>query len=253
MTVRRIGALALAALALWPAAPAAAKFVPVRSARMCGATGCASLSAPMVAHMLSGVEGGAMGSPVVGPYYRLWIRPHDGPTRYFYLPSTRTLDVNGLPARVSRAVATHIRAELGARQPFAPRIASVSVGAQRVADPQAYVPLLYGTSVSPPITVWNHRDIQIGIDVAGETPWSGWGSAEYFPSERLLHVPDGVWVRVSDAQAAMIAADLHPAARASGRSGTGVAIVGAAALLVAAAAGLALHRRRRPWRRPQAV
>ena len=53
----------------------------------------------------------------------------------------------------------------------------------------------------------------IAIDLAGGTPWSYWGGAEYFPSVRLLHVPDGVWVRVSPAQAAMIASDLHPGGR----------------------------------------
>jgi hypothetical protein len=107
--------------------------------------------------------------------------------------------------------------------------------------------------VHPPASVWNHRDVLIAINLAGQTPWMGWGSAEYFPSERLLHVPDGVWVRVSAAQSAMIAADLHRAPRASGGSRTGVAVAGAVALLGAAVAGVFLHRRRRPWRRPQAV
>jgi hypothetical protein len=254
MTTRRIGALALAALVLWPAAPVAAKLVPVRTARACGVTACVPLPPRMVSRDLSRFEGGYTGNPGLrlGPFYRLHIRPQPEPSFLFYVPVSHMLVVNGQTLQLGHRGAARLGALLRALQPFPPRIVSVTVGAHRVARPLAYTPLLFGRQVHPPASVWNHRDVLLAIDLAGETPWTGWGSAEYFPSERLLHVPDGVWVRVSDAQAAMIAADLHPP-RASGRSGTGFAIVAAVALLAAAAVGLALRRRRRPWRRPQAV
>ena len=135
-------------------------------------------------------------------------------------------------------------------QPYPPRIVSVTVGAHRAANPLAFTPLLYGRAVHPPASVWNHRDVLIAIDLAGETPWTGWGSAEYFPSVRLLHVPDGVWVRVSAAQAAMIASDLHPGAHAPRGGGTSVATVATVVAIAAAlAAALGVALRRRPWRR----
>jgi hypothetical protein len=254
MTTRRIAALALAALALWPAAPAAAKFVQVRSAEACGLTACVPLPPRLVSRELSRFEGGSTGNPAVrlGPFYRLHVRPQPGPAFLFYVLASHMVVVNGQTLRVGPRAAARLGALLRDLQPSPPRITGVIVGARRAANPLAYTPLLYGRQVHPPASVWNHRDVPIAIELAGETPWMGWGSAEYFPSEHLLHVPDGVWVRVSDAQAAMIAADLHPA-RASGRSGTGFAIVAAVALLAAAAVGLALRRRRRPWRRPQAV
>jgi hypothetical protein len=209
----------------------------------------------LVSHELSLFEGGSTGNPGMGlgPFYRLHIRPQSGPAFLFYVPVSHMLVVNGQTVRVGPRAAARLGALLRELQPFPPRIAGVIVGARRAAHPLAYTPLLFGRQVHPPASVWNHRDVLIAIDLAGDTPWSGWGSAEYFPSERLLHVPDGVWVRVSAAQAAMIAADVHPAVRGSGGSGAGFVVAGAVALLVAAAAGLALHRRRRPWRRPQAV
>jgi hypothetical protein len=245
MNPRRVAALSLAALALWPAAPAAAKFVPVTSARACGPTGCTPLPPKLVSHLLSGFEGGPMGSAVIGPYYRLRVRPSFGPTFFFYLPSTRSMQVNGQVFQVGPRTAARLRAELGSNQPYPPRIVRVFAGSRQVADPQRYTALLYGRPVSPPISVWNHRDVLIGIELAGETPWSGWGGAEYFPSDRLLHVPDGVWVRVGDAQAAMIAADLHPGAPASGGSHGGMMAAGVAAGLVALAAAVAVALRRR--------
>jgi hypothetical protein len=255
VTIRRIGALAIAALALWPAAPAAAKFVPVRSARACGVTGCVPLPPRLLSHELSRFEGGSTGNPGLrlGPFYRLHIRPQPRTAFLFYVPVSRMLVVNGQTLQLGHRGAARLGALLRALEPYPPRVVSVTLGAHRVADAPAYTPLLFGRPVHPPASVWNHRDVLIAIDLAGETPWTGWGSAEYFPSERLLHVPDGVWVPVSDAQAAMIAAGLHPSARAAGGSATGFAVAAAVAVLAAAAAGFALHRRRRPWRRPQAV
>jgi hypothetical protein len=250
MNSRRIAALSLAALALWPAAPAAAKFYPVRSARACGLTGCAPLPARMVSRLLSRFEGGSAGNPGMrlGPFYRLHIRPQSGPAFLFYVPVGRMIAVNGQTVRVGARSAARLDALLRDLQPYPPRIVRVTVGAHQVANPLAFTPLLFGRTVHPPASVWNHRDVLIGLELAGETPWTGWGSAEYFPSVRLLHVPDGVWVRVSDAQAAMIASDLHPGARAARGPGAGAVTMGAVAA-IAVAAALALALRRRPWRR----
>jgi hypothetical protein len=248
MNPRRIAALSLAALALWPAAPAAAKFYPVRSARACGLTDCVTLPAGMVSRLLSRFEGGSGRNPGMrlGPFYRLHIRPQSGPAFLFYVPVGRMIVVNGQTVRVGARSAARLGALLRDLQPYPPRIVRVTVGAHQVANPLAFTPLLFGRTVHPPASVWNHRDVLIGIELAGETPWTGWGSAEYFPSVRLLHVPDGVWVRVSDAQAAMIASDLHPGARAGDGGGTSAATV---AVVIAVAAALALALGRRPWRR----
>ena len=254
MNPRRIAALSLAALALWPATPAAAKYLPVRSARACGLTDCVPLPARMISHLLSRFEGGTSGNPGMrlGPFYRLHIRPQSGPAFLFYVPESRVIVVNGQTLRVGARTAARLGAKLRDLQPYPPRIVSVTVGTHRAARPLAFTPLLFGRPVYPPATVWNHRDVLIAIELAGETPWSGWGSAEYFPSAHLLHVPDGVWVRVSRPQAAMIAADLHPGARAARGSGTSAVTV-AAAITIAVAAALAVALRRRPWRRSQAV
>ncbi len=250
MNPRRIATVSFALLALWPAAPAAAKSVEVRAARACGATGCVPLPAAMVAQMLGRFEGGDTGNPGMrlGPFYRLHIRPQSGSSLLFYVPVSRMIVVNGQTLRVGPRHAARLGAVLRDVQPIPPRIESVTVGAHAAAHPQAYTPLLYGRPVSAPASVWNHRDVLIAIDIAGETPWSYWGAAEYFPSARLLHVPDGVWVRASAGQAAMLASDLHPgrrAARGGGTSTATVAAVGAVAVAIGAVLAVALRRPRR--------
>ena len=252
MNPRRLAILSLALLALWPAAPAAAKSIPVRSARACGLTGCVPLPARMVSRMLGRFEGGNTGDPGMrfGPFYRLRIRPQSSPSLLFYVPVSSMIVVNGQTLRVGHRHAARLGALLRDLQPIPPRIESVTVGTHPAAHPLAYTPLLYGRPVHPPASVWDHRDVLIAIDLAGGTPWSYWGGAEYFPSARLLHVPDGVWVRVSPAQAAMIASDLHPGGRRPHGGGTSAATVAAVVGIAAAiAAVLAVALRRRPWRR----
>ncbi len=98
----------------------------------------------------------------------------------------------------------------------------------------------------PPDSVWRHRSLPVGIVVDGATPWAAWDSARYFPAVRLLHVPDGTWVRVTVAQAAMIAADVDPPEPAGGADVAvpiAIALGGACAALAAGAA-----RRRPRWR-----
>ncbi len=252
MNTRRFAILSLALLALWPAAPAAAKSIPVRSARACGLTDCVRLPARMVSQMLGRFEGGNTGDPGMrlGPFYRLHIRPQSGQSLLFYVPVSRMMVVNGQTLRVGHRHAARLGALLRELQPIPPRIESVTVGTHPAAHPLAYTPLLYGRPVYPPASVWDHRDVLIAIDLAGGTPWSYWGSAEYFPSARLLHVPDGVWVRVSAAQAAMIASALHPGGRVARSGGTSAATVAVvSAVAVAIAAMLAVALRKRPRRR----
>src|SRR5438552_3075237 len=128
MNPRRVAALSLAALALWPAAPAAAKYIPVTSARACGLTDCVPLPAGMVSHLLSRFEGGTSGNPGmrVGPFYRLHIRPQSGPAFLFYVPESRVIVVNGQTLRVGARAAARLGAELRDLQPYPPRIVSVT-------------------------------------------------------------------------------------------------------------------------------
>ena len=135
--------------------------------------------------------------------------------------------------------------------PYRPRITSVWVGRRAVARPGAYAALLRRPGVAMPAAVWNHHMVLIGFGLAGRTPWSGWGSALYFPQLRLLHVRDGAWVRVTAADARMIAADRRAPRTAGG--GVGAVTIGIAAAMVLAALAALVAVRRRPRRRAQAA
>jgi hypothetical protein len=210
---RVAAALAVAAMLVLPAAPAAAKEAPLRSVRACGLTGCVRLSgAGVLRAVRHALRGPGQGDARFGPYYRLELRPAlNQPQLDFYLPLSRRIQVNGESVAVGSAVAARLRAELGRQQPIPPRVTSVTVGGRGAAEPGAYTTMLYGTRVHPPAGVWSRPDvlIEVGFAEARTTPWADWGGAEYFPSVRLLHVPDGTWVRVGAGQAAMIAADRH--------------------------------------------
>jgi hypothetical protein len=93
--------------------------------------------------------------------------------------------------------------------------------------------------------------VLIAITLTGRTPWNGWGSALYFPQLRLLHAPDGAWVRITSAEARMIAADRRPPRAAGG--GIGAVTIGIAAAMVLAALTAVAAVRRRPRRRAQAA
>ena len=242
-------ATAVAVLAVLPVAPAAAKETQLRSVRACGLTGCVRLSGARVLRAVErAVAGPGHGDARFGPYYRLSLRPSlNQPQLDFYLPLTRRIQLNGESVAVAPATAARLRAELGSLQPIPPRVTGVTVGGRRAADPQAYLTMLYGTAVHPPASVWKRPDVLIDVSFAGsQTPWADWGAAEYFPSARLLHVPDGTWVHLGPGQAAAIAADLHgrrPAAAGGGTDWTPVVAVAAA--LAAALLALRLRPRRR--------
>jgi hypothetical protein len=249
MYARRTTALVLAVLALWPAAPAAAKEAQLRSARACGLTACVRLPAPMIARALRRAETGpGAGDAGFGPYYRLRIRPtRNQPQLVFYLPFSRRIQANGESAPVGAGTAARLRAALRDVQPIPPRITGITVGSRKAAHPGAYTELLYGRPVHPAASVWKRPDVLIWVDLAGETPWVDWGAAEYFPSVRLLHIPDGTWVHVGAAQAAMIASDEGLRPPAAGGSFVSDGVI-AAILAVAALAAVAAFRLR-PGRR----
>ena len=244
----RAAALAIAVLAALPVAPAAAKGVHLRSVRACGLTGCVRLTDRRVLRAVErAVAGPGHGDARFGPYYRLSLRPsRNEPRLDFYLPLVRRIQLNGESVAVGPAAAARLRAELGSQQPIPPRITGVTVGGRRAADPQAYTTLLYGTPVHPRVGVWARPDVQIWISFAGQTPWVDWGAAEYVPSVRLLHVPDGTWVHVGPGQAALIASDLHGRRPATGGGGTAWTPVVA---VLSALAAVLLVLRLRPWRR----
>jgi hypothetical protein len=129
--------------------------------------------------------------------------------------------------------------------PYRARIARVSIGARVAADPSAYTAIMRRPSITPPGAIWRARSMPIGLMFAAPSPWADWDSARYFPSARLLHIPDGAWVRVSSAEAAMIAADAHPSPPSRGR---GLAAPIAIALAACTAVLIAAARRRPGWR-----
>ena len=248
MYARRTAVLALAALALWPAAPAAAKETQPLGAA-CGLTACVRLPARMIpvrssAPSAARVPAHADSGPTTGcASGRRRTSPCSCSTCRSRAESRRT--ANGLRAALSRGRATARGAAPDAADPAADRRHHGRL--PEAAHPQAYTTLLYGRPVHPAASVWNRPDVLIQVDLAGQTPWVDWGAAEYFPSVQLLHIPDGTWVHVGPAQAAMIASDRGlPQATGSGSRATPIAV---AALLVAVAAAVIVALRRRPWRR----
>ncbi len=248
--IRRYAAAALAAstlVAAWPA-QAAAKGVPT-SVRLCGPAACVRISDRGVRVALAGTEGeAATPAPSLAPYLQLTTRPQlFGQTGYL-VPSQGVVVLAAGAFRLGPRPLGLIRSRLAAVAPYRPRIGRVWVGGSPASDPRAYASLLRRPSVTPPDAVWGHRSLPVGIVVDGATPWAAWGSARYFPAMRLLHVPDGAWVRVTAAQAAMIAAAVHPSGPSGGPDVALPIAIALGGACVALAAGTA---RRRPWWRPR--
>jgi hypothetical protein len=247
--IRRYAAAALAAstlFAAWPA-QAAAKGVPT-SVRLCGPAACVRISDRAVRLALAGTEADAGGpAPSLAPYLRLTVRPHMfGPAGYL-VPSQGVVVLGSGAYRLDPPVLDLVRSRLATIAPYRPRIGRVWVGGGPVSGPSAYAALLRRPSVTPPESVWAHGSLPVGIVVEGSTPWAAWGSARYFPAMRLLHVPDGAWVRVTASQAAMIAAAVHPSRPAGGPDHVAVPIaIALGGVCAALAAGAARHRPR--WR-----
>ena len=245
--IRRYAAAALAAstvVAAWPA-QAAAKGVP-ESVRICGPSACVRIADPAVRRALAHTEGGSIApAPTLAPYLRLTTRPELFGLTGYLVPAQGVIVLGAGSYRLGPRVWAVVRSRLAAVSPYRPRIGPVWVGGRQASDPAAYAAILRRLPVSPPPAVWRTRSMSIAISVGG--PWAGWDSARYFPAGRLLHAPDGTWVRVTPAQAAMIAADGRPARLAAGgRAALPLLIVlGAGAVLTACAVRLRPRRRLR--------
>jgi hypothetical protein len=248
---RTAAALAIAVLAAWPG-HAAAKGEFVTSVKLCGPSACVTITdrAVRVAFMHAlGREGGF--SPRLAPYVRLTTRPAMFDLQGYLVPGQGIIEVNGTPRQLGPRTAGLLRARLAGIVPYRPRITRVWIGKRAAPHPGAFAALLGRPGVAMPASVWNHHLVLIAITLAGRTPWNGWGSALYFPKLRLLHVPDGAWVRITAAEARMIAADRRPPRAAGG--GIGAVTIGIAATMVLAALAAVVAVRRRPRRRAQAA
>jgi hypothetical protein len=248
---RRIAAaLAIAVLAAWPG-QAAAKGV-VTSVKLCGPAQCVTITDRAVGVAIEHALGGAgTFSPRLAPYLRLTTRPAFFDLQGYLIPGQGIIEMNGTPSQLGPRTAGVLRARLAGIAPYRPRITSVWVGKRAVPHPGAFAALLGRPGVAMPASVWNHHMVPIAITLAGRTPWNGWGSALYFPKLRLLHVPDGAWVRITAADARMIAGDRRVPRAAGG--GVGAATIGIAAAMVLAALTAVVAVRHRPRRRTQAA
>jgi hypothetical protein len=247
---RTAAALAVAALAAWPG-QAAAKGV-VTAVKLCGPSACVTITGRALGvafeHAI-GREAGA--SPRLAPFVRLTTRPAMFDLQGYVIPGQGIIEMNGTAQQLGPRTASLLRARLAGIEPYRPRITRVWLGGQVVARPGAYAALLRRPGVAIPAAVWNHHMVLIGIALAGRTPWDDWGSALYFPELRLLHVPDGAWVRVTAAEAHMIAADRRSPRAAGDGVGAAASAIASAMVLAALAATAALRRRSR--RRAQAT
>jgi hypothetical protein len=243
--IRRYAATALAASTLvtvWPA-QAVAKGVP-ETVRLCGPSACVRIADPAVRRALARTEGGSVApAPTLAPYLRLTTRPSLFGLTGYLVPAQGVVVLDAGGHRLGPRALALVRSRLAAVAPYRPRIGRVWVGGRQAGDPAAYAAILRRRPVSPHPAIWRTRSMSIAISVGG--PWAAWESARYFPAGRLLHAPDGGWVRVTPAQAAMIAADGRPARPAAGRGAAlPLAIVLAAGTVLA---GCAVRLRPR-WR-----
>jgi hypothetical protein len=243
--IRRYAAAALAASTLaaaWPA-QAAAKGVP-ESVRLCGPSACVRIADPAVRLALARVEGRPESpAPALAPYVRLTTRPPLFGLAGYLVPAQGVVVLAAGNHRLGPRVLRILRSRLAAVAPYRPRVGRVWVGGRAASGRAAYAAILRRRPVSPPPAVWRTPSMSIAISVGG--PWARWGSARYFPAGRLLHAPDGTWLRVTPAQAAMIAAAGRPArSLRGGGSARPLAIVLAACAVLAAGAALLRPR----WR-----
>jgi hypothetical protein len=242
-------ALAVAIVAAWPG-QAAAKGI-VRSVKLCGPSACVTVTGRALGLGFEhAFEREVSPSPRLAPFVRMTMRPAIFDLQGYLIPGQGIIEMNGATHQLGARAAALLRARLAGIAPYRTRITSVRIGKRALSNPGAFAALLSRPGVAMPASVWNDHMVLIAITLAGRTPWNGWGSALYFPRLRLLHVPDGAWVRITPAQANMIAADLLPPRAAGGGVGASLAIV--PAMVLAALAALVAIRRR-PRRRAQAA
>jgi hypothetical protein len=244
--IRRYAAIAIAASTLvgaWPTT-ATAKGVPT-SVVVCGPLACVHISDRAVRLAVARTEGGpGAPAPTLAPYLRLTTRPYLYGLRGYLVASQGVVVLGSGTYRLGGRALGLARARTAAVAPYRPRVTRVWVGGRSAADPSAYTAILRRPSVTPPSAIWRARSTPIAMTLADPSPWSAWESARYYPAGRLLHVPDGGWVRVTPAQATMIAADTG---RVRSSGGPGAALPIAIALGACALAAAAVRRRPR-WR-----
>jgi hypothetical protein len=245
--IRRYVAAALAAstlVAAWPAG-AAAKGVP-DAVRLCGPSTCVRISDGAVRLGLARTEGApAAPAPTLAPFLRLTTRPHLFGLTGYLVPSQGVVVLGLGTYRLGPRVLAVVRSRRTAVAPYLPRVGRVWIGGRRAAEPSAYAAILRRPGVVPPDAIWRARSMSIAITLDGATSWAAWDSARYFPAGRLLHVPDGTWVRVTPAQAAMIAADASRSRAAGGGDFARVTAISAGVCAALAACAVRLRPR---WR-----
>lgn len=225
--------------------PAEAKGV-FGAVRVCGPSACVSIhdGADRVAITRALARSGPA-FPRLGPHLRLTTRPARWDDRGFLVPGQGIVELAGQNHRLGARAAASLRRRVAAIVPYSPRVASVWVRGRAVSRVGAIAAALRSAPVPQPAAVWSSHPLLVAVDVAGNTPWSGWGSALYFPALRVLHSPDGAWVRVTAGEAAALA-PIRARARPGGGGGVPVAPVVLAGAALLAAGALAVRGARRP-------
>jgi hypothetical protein len=239
-------ALAAAALLSFPG-QAAAKGV-FTSVRVCGPSACVRITDRPDRVAISRALGrSGPVFPRLGPYLRVTTRPALWDGRGYLVPGQGIVELAGIDHRLGPRAAASIRRRVARVAPYRPRVAGVWVRGRPVSRPRELVAALRSVPIAEPATVWSSHSVLVAVVVAGATPWSGWGSALYFPALRVLHSPDGDWVRLTAPQARALA----PVATGS-RHGGGARVALAAVVLAGAALLAAGALALRGVHRPQA-
>ena len=142
------------------------------------------------------------------------------------------------------ALALPVPGAVAAQKP-APRVERAFVNGYPSRDPAVYSALLEALphAEAPPSGT---PEAEIRVETDGPARWESGRPLRYVPAANAVN-RDGAWFRVPDPIAARIEDDLRTARReASGRSWPGYATLVALAVLGAAVAWAALHRRRGP-------
>jgi len=237
-----------AALAVVPEALAKG---PVTSLEVCGSDGCASIAVPSRLKGPLGLEQlmmtgrAASETPTPAPFYLLRIGYGEGGALTLYYVGggvmLRDQEWVVLGPWLTRA----IDAAVARQRPIVPELASVRIDGRRVADPQAYAPLLRPLPASSG-TVDANVTGSVGIYVRTTTasPWvlGRVVFALYDPRTRLVDI--GGAVRVPPA-AVRRAIQQDAGIAGPGKSGSGVVWAGGATVVAASAGVLLLGRRRR--------
>ncbi|MBA2568532.1 MAG: hypothetical protein H0V11_04210 [Actinobacteria bacterium] len=247
--MKRLVAMAAAALLLAPAAPAFGKG-QLRAVSVCGPELCniardpglvldlerlfasGQKTDPAPIEPFYGVDsimsGGATGAGEFFPKSGIlrW-RPPQGEPRWFALPER---------------VAAGLRTTGRGAEPYQPGVTEATVGGKASRDSAGYVALFDGAEPASAAT-GETIPLSLRFRKVGRSPWAG--RFQYEPSTDTL-VSEGRAVRVSRDVASMIERD---AGLAGGGGGTPRwALAGAVALGLAAAAFAARRARRRPMR-----